>query len=369
MPTETIDAIDSPGIVRDIPPQRLPKGSFSDGKNYRFGQRGAEPHAGDRGVLSEASITPLWLYPFPPITNPRWVYANLTEAWVVEGSTHTEITRTASDYNGSAQERWNATVLNGIGVLNNAVDVPQAWTDFEPTTKLVDLANWPATHRAKVIRSFRNFLVALYVTESSVDKPYRVLWSSAAAPGTIPGSWDVTDPAEEANQIDLAETDDYLVDCLPLGDINIVYKENSTWGMAFIGAPNYFRFWNILPNHGLLHRDCATRIPRGHVVATQDDLIVHSGQIGDYNSILDRKSRAAIFNNIDPTNFRNCFIFTDVALSEVWFCYPEVGETYASKAVIWDWRTNSIGERALTPTPFASVGPVGDSLDSDREWG
>lgn len=369
MPRKSVEVLGTAGIVRDTPVHKLKDGVFSDARNIRFNESGAESLVGDLETFSSASITPLWVGVFPPITLPVWVYGDLTEMWAVENTTHSEITRTASDYTAITSERWQSTVFNGTGIFNNTIDVPQGWADFDPTTLLVDLPNWDANRRCKSIRSFKNFLIALNMTDTGINRPYRVVWSDSAVPGTLPGSWDTTDPTTDAREFDLAETSDYLVDSLVLGDINIVYKEHSTWGMQYIGPPFYFRFWKILSKKGLLGRDCVVSAPFGHVVATQDDIIIHSGQVEQAESILDGRMRRWLFSTIDPTNFRNCFMLAHARRNEVYFCFPEFGETYANRALVWNWRDQSIGIRDMISTPFGAVGPVGQAIEDDLEWG
>ena len=368
MPRLSVNLLQTPGIIRDTPSHRLIPAAFSDGQNVRFNYRGAESLPGDLEVFSSASITPLWIKAFPPISLPIWVYGNLTEMWAYDGS-HTEITRVASDYSGDASERWQATMLNGIAVFNNAIDTPQAWTDIDPSTPLVDLPNWDTNRVAKSIRSFKNFLIALNLTDSGTARPYRVLWSDSADVGTYPGSWDSTDPSTDSREFDLAETEDHLVDQRVLGDVNIIYKETTTWGMQYIGPPYYFRFWNILSDKGLLWRDCVTGIPGGHFVVTQDDIIIHGGQMEQYKSLLNGAQRDWLFSTIDPSYFYNSFVVTHPRNNEVYFCFPSLGSTYADTAIVWNWVDKSLGIRSLTSTPFAATGPIGDSITDDEAWG
>lgn len=368
MPVKHVEMFDTPGLVQDVPEQHLVESAVTDAKNFRFNQRGAQTMPGDQTLFTPASVTPLWLSPFPPITDPVWVYATLTELWTIEGTTHLEITRAAGDYSGTAGERWNSCVLAGHAFFNNTVDVPQSWAGFDPTTPAQDLANWTSTRRCKSLRSFKNFLVALNMKDSGVERPYRVVWSSPAQPGAVPPSWDTADPAQAANEFDLSETSDHLVDQRVLGDINIIYKEATTWGMSYIGPPYWFRFWNILPDRGLLWRDCVGVFSGGHILATQDDIVVHTGQFESDQSIIDRKLRNWIFRAIDQTNYRASFMLTYPAKNEAWFCFPEAGATYASIAIIWNWKTNSIGVRDLPEAPFIAMGPVGDTLVTDLIW-
>ncbi len=369
MARKDIELIGSPGVVRDSPAHKIIDSAFSDAQNVRFGEKGAEALMGDMSIFSAASITPLWINVFPPLNNPHWVYGDLTKMFVFEGSTHTEITRASGVYAGNVAERWQATMFNGVAIFNNTIDLPQSWTPLTPATKLIDLPNWVTTRRAKSIRSFKNFLVALNLTDSGTERPYRVLWSDSADSGTVPGSWDSINPATDSREFDLAETSDFLVDQLTMGDVNIIYKETSTWGMQFIGPPFFFRFWKILSTSGLLHRDCVVNVPMGHVVVTQDDIIVHGGQIDGQRSILSAKLRRWLFSSIDVNNFFNSFLLSSPLQDQVYFCFPEIGETNATQAVVWNWREQSCGVRDLTTTPFGAVGPIGSSLDDDIEWG
>lgn len=372
MPTKTIEIFNGPGLVADLPLQHLSGNAVSSSKNMRFNEWGAEACASDRRLFTPPKVTPVvWTAAFPPIENPVWVYATLEYLYTVQGSTHISIVRSTGEgayYSGVASERWNSCALAGYAIFNNTIDLPQSWAGFNPAVRCSNLANWDITRRAKVIRSFKNFLVALNLTDSGVRRPYRILWSSPAKPGLLPPSWDSSDPAQAANEIDLSETSDKLVDCLRLSDINVVYKESSTWGMSYIGPPYYFNFWEILANRGLLHRDCCANYPGGHVVATQDDIIKHNGQKGSDESVIDKRLRKWIFSALDQNFYYNSFMFSYPARTEVWFCFPESGATYATIAVIWNWTTNSLSVRDLDSIPFINMGPVGISVTEDLAW-
>ncbi len=369
MAERIVDQIGSPGILRDTPAHRLPDAAWTDGENVRFGEDGMESLVGDQSTFSSATITPLWIGYFPPIGDPRWVYGSNTELWCYQTTSHTEITRISGNYTGSAGNRWQACMFNGVGIFNNGIDLPQQWTDIDSSTRLTDLSNWTSTRRAESIKPYKNFLVALNMTDSSVNRPYRVVWSDSADVGTVPGSWDTTDPTTDSREFDLAQTSDYLVDQMVLGDINIIYKENSTWGMQYIGPPFYFRFWKILSENGILFRDCVANVPFGQVVVTQNDMIVHSGQVEQFESVLNRKQRNALFSSIDPDNFYNSYLVSDWRKKEVYFFYPESGSTYANRVLSWNWDEKSIGTKQLTATvPFCSMGPVGGSVVDAPGW-
>ena len=367
---EVFDDLGEGGIIIDTPPHRLGKPFWSDGRNFRFTEDGARILPGNRTVFTEAEITPLWLQSFPPKTNPNWVYADLERVFGFQGGAHVELTReVGGNYSANPIDRWQSTVLNGVGVLNNGVDIPQAWPDFNINERLIDLPNWPADRRAKVIRSFKNFLVALNLTDSGQPRPYRVLWSHRAVPGTLPSSWDSTDPALDSRETDLAQTADHIVDCLPLGDINVIYKERSVWGMAEIGPPNFFRFWNILDEDGLLARDCVVATPMGHVFVTAEDVKLHNGQPNQAQSILDRKARKWMFQIMSKEHFQNSFAVIHPVHREVWICFPSNMNVYPDHAIVWNWTANTISIVEFDSLPFVASGSLGPADIDDLTWG
>lgn len=354
----TIAGFGRPGLIRDLAGHDLTPEAWNEVRNARFGPYGARAFGGDGLVLDTAVVPPYWLKAFPPITSPLWVYAGLEKVYAYDGSSHTDITRLAGDYSAAVQERWQGEVFNGLGIFNNTFDVPQLWSEFDASTPLVDLTNWPATLRCKVLRPHGFFLIALYTIESSVDRPYRIRWSHPAAPGTVPASWALNDPTVDSGEFDEAESPDYIVDGLSLGQLFIVYKQKSTYAMQFVGRPNIFAKWPILPTRGLLTRDCVTAIPQGHFAVSTDDIYVHTGQRESDKSIVEATLRDWVFRQIDTANFFNCYVVNYERRGEVWFCFPESGETFPTLALVWNRITGGVGVRDLFGSPYIYPGPV-----------
>jgi len=363
----TVSKFGNPGFIKDVAQYAIQPQAFDEVRNVRFNSVGAESFPGEAVVMSPAGFNPLWLKVFPPVDNPIWVYAGLDRVFAFN-SGHFDITRASGPYNGQVNERWQGEVLNGIGLFNNVIDPPQMWLEFDVAEKLQDLTFWPANTRCKFLRSFKNFAMAGYIIESGNERPYRIRWSDAAAPGTIPSSWALDDPTKFSSQRDIAETSDYLVDGLPLGELFIVYKQRSVFAMQFIGPPDIFAHWKIIDGRGMLWRDCVTAFPGGHFVAGIDDLYVHNGSRNSSESIVEAKLRNWIFNQIDSQNFFNCFTVDYQRRNEIWFCFPEAGETYATVAAVWNRVTGGIGIRDLRATPFIYPGPIEQNPEG-RIWG
>lgn len=291
---------------------------------------------------------------------------NLTVAQAMtDGANDPTPDRYRPDYYASGAIRnWNGGVLSGILVLNNGVDEPQYWADPSSSQLMQDITGWPAGVTARVVRPFKAFLVALDITKSGTRYPYMVKWSDGADPGAIPSSWDETDSTKLAGEYDLGQTEDYLVDSVPLGDINVLYKESTVWGMQFIGAPFVFRFWQLFETFGAYNTNCAVEYKiNNHAVLTRDDFIVHNGQ--DWDSVLDKRLRGTLHSLIDPDNWEMTFLYHNSAYNEVWVCIPEVGASACTLAFVWNYRDNCWGHRTLPNVRHIAAGVLPAMVDDD----
>lgn len=355
------------GVVKDTVAQDLPPEAFTDVRNIRFNRQGAVAFSGHRSVFSGALEPMYWIKAFPPVTNPVWVYATQNGLWSYNGI-HQEITRESAPFAYSEGHRWQGEIFKGMGIFNNGLDLPQVWPGFQASARTFDLPNWPATLRAKWIRPFKDFLIAGWTIEDGADRPFRVRWSSSAAPGEIPMSWALDDPSKDSGEIDLAETPDYLVDGLALGDLFVCYKERTAWALQYTGDQYVFRNFQILHDRGLLWRDCVQAFPGGHFVVGQDDIYIHHGQRGSERSIVHDKMRKWVYNQLSGSTYYNCFTMQNKEQKELWFCFPEAKETYATLALVWNWDTGGIGIRDLPGVPYMYPGVVLEEGELDI-WG
>lgn len=359
------------GLNKDQPPHTLPPEAWTNGLNVKFAKEGVVNSPGDQDVFGTPGVVPYFLLPVPTATDTFWLYTSLAKAYVYNAGVHTNITRqTASvdvDYTATAGYQWNGTLLGATPVLNNGIDVPQYWADYVVSTKLAALPNWPAALRAKVIRSFGGYLVAINLTDSSTNYPHAIQWSNRADPGSVPADWDYTDPASDAGRIELTDAvGGGLRDGLMLGNTMILYKANSTHSLRYVGGEDIFASELLLTNSGILTANCATPIKEGsqHFVVTESDVIVHVGQ-KTAESVIDDKNRDWLFSNIDATNFAKSFVFEYPQRSEAWFCFPLSGASEVTTAAIFNYRTGTWSFRDF-PYVYATAGLI--SAETPEDW-
>lgn len=356
------------GVVADEYPADLPNNAWSRVQNARFQDGYAAKFAGHASIYGTPSVAPLYLQPMSTATGRFMIYAGTAKLYSVTNVTHDDITRgSGGDYTNAAG-KLSGGVLGGIAIINNQVDAPQFWAG---TGNAADLTNWPASTTCKVMRPFKNFLMACNVTKSGTAYPHMVKWSAPAVPGAVPPSWDETDPAQDAGEFDLADDQTRIVDAMQLGDQFIVYKEGAYYALQYIGPPQIFRQQKISNMAGALSLNCAAEYPGGHVVLAQGDLITHAG--GGPQSIIDRRMRRWLFNNIDSTIYAQSFVAQNLTQNEIWVCFPQTGATSCTTALIWNYRDNTISLRDLPNINHANTGIVdfvaSNSWDSDpNSW-
>lgn len=352
MTVVTIPAAGQYGFVADQPPQELPPNAYSYVRNVRFRDGMAERFAGEVQVFSATSVIPYFVMAYGTPTKRYWIHAGLAAIYADDGTTRTDVTGTAPT--GAIDDRWTGGTLGGIALLNNGVDVPQFWAG-DTSLNFATLTGWDSSWRAKSVRPFKAYIVAVGITKGSTVLPHMVKWSAAADPGTIPASWDASDATIDAGELDLAETPDLIVDQLVMGDVNIIYKEQSMYVQALSGDNNIFTFRRIPGNYGMLYRGCAADTPKGHVVLANGDVVLHQGQ-GEPQSLLVGRAKKWLFSRIDSTQYKRCFVVSNPTKNEVWVCYPTAGATSCTEALVWNWVDNTLGIRTLSNVTYASAG-------------
>jgi len=103
----------------------------------------------------------------------------------------------------------------------------------------------------------------------------------------------------------------------------------------------------------------------GHVVLTNGDVVLHSGQ--SPQSIADGTVRNYIFSNISNNHYERAFVCTNPQKYEVLICFPTEGNTSCDKAAVWNWKENTWGFRDLQNVTYGTNGLISDDY-SLEQW-
>ncbi|MFZ6733775.1 hypothetical protein ACO0LG_17745 [Undibacterium sp. Ji42W] len=351
------------GVNKDLSQHEIPVNAWTDVRNIRFLDGYAYQFYGHGEVYNSPTVVPQYVLPLTISGNRYWLYMSAAKSHAVTYSggvvTHTDITHAAP--RTGVVNQWTHALLSGLPILNvgDVSKVPMSW-DLNVANKFVDLPNWPANTYCKSLRAYKNFLVAMNLTVAGTNKPFLVKWSHPADPGAFPASWDAADATKDAGEVDLAEANSPVVDGLPLRDSFIIYTENSTHRMDFVGAQSMFRFSKILGMSGMLNRNCAVEFDGWHFVVTGSDVIVHDGQTA--SSVLDKQTRRFFFQNIDVNSRSNVFVFKNPFLNEIYLAYPAIGSAVCDKAMVYNFVDKTVSFRDLPNVNHANYGAVSNDL-------
>ena len=269
-------------------------------------------------------------------------------------------TTTDNAYGANTTDRkWTATNLNGIVVATDGFDTPQMWPISggipSKTIPFMELRNWPSGNKCKSIRSFRTFLVGLN-WERTENEPRLVKWSTEAAYGSPPTSWDALDATLDAGEYQLADTPGDIIDGLPLGDSFLIYKNDSIYIMNYIGTPYIFSFKLLSPTIGALSKNSIKEFEGGHFFIGNSDFYVCNGQ--KVAPLLPERLRRTVFDELNGDNYEKCFVAADYVKNEMIAGYPSGSSTVVNKAVLWNWKTDTFSIRDLPDTSYINAGII-----------
>lgn len=357
------------GVIKDVPAHALPLGAWSDARNIRFLDGAALQFLGYGQVYGAPLAAPQFVLPVNVAGVRYWLYATASQQAVVTNnsgvSVHTDISHATA--RAGTVNAWSGFVFGGIPVLNAGDGKAPMYWDQNLTHKFVDLTAWPASTSCKVLRQYKNMLVALYVTKSGTPYPFMVKWSNLAVPGALPSTWDASDATQDAGEFDLAEGQDQIIDGLGLKDSFIVYKESSTWALDYIGGPFILKSRKVSGMSGLLAMNCATEFESGgaamHFAVTNSDVVIHDGYSAQ--SVLNKKARRAFFQSLDVVAKGLTFVFKNPFLNEIFVCYPSIGATYCDSAMVYNYVDGTVSFRTMPNITHAGYGPVDNSLSGN----
>jgi hypothetical protein len=371
MPITAVSPAGKFGLVTDLEVSELPMEAWDDCRNVRFQWKGAKLSPEAQGIYGTASVAPLWAIPVRADSGHLlWLYVGVAKAYCIDAGVHTNVTRQVlgvdEDYTATIRTRWVGGILGTIPVLTEGVSPPQAWISPASGTLLVDLPNWPADTTCNHIGVYKNFLVALDVTKSGTRYPTLVKWSHEADPGAVPISWDETDPTRDAGEQPLSESPGYCVAQLPMRDLNVIYKQDSVWGMQYIGGTYIFRFFKMFGDFGCPAKHQVTALPDGtHIVFTGQDLMRHNGQ--EARSIVTGFVRS-VLDEIPEDSFQSAFLFSTGLATEVWLCWASSSSVDGTdQALVWNWETKVFSRRTV-PNLYHALDGVLDFATGPDNW-
>ena len=334
------------GLIKDTNNTILPPEFYSEASNVRFWDSAPKKIKGHDQVFGTPTVAPYFVLNWSYNVNSFWFYAGTAKIFRLSGSsTHTDFTRASGDYstNLTTVGNWTGTIYNGLPILCNGVDDPQALATTGASA-FSDLPNWISNGTCKTIKAFGNYLMALNLTEGGTNLPNKVRWGDTAEDFNYPSSWTAS-ATNDAGAVTIGDEADEIIDGLALKESFIIYKGNSTWIANYIGGNLVFSFKKLFNDTGILTRNCVQEYEGKHFVVTQGDIIIHNGV--SKKSIATNVVKKHLFNNISEQYYNLTFVTHNVQESEMWISFPSVGSVFCDKALIYNYVNGTFTFRDL----------------------
>ena len=265
---------------------------------------------------------------------------------------------------------WTGCKLGPIQILNNPKHFPEYWSPASTSQRMQDLKFDP-THtwrelnfRAKVMRSHKNFLFAINLTEGGVEFPTSYRWSHPADINGLPFTWDETDLSAIAGKASVEGQGEALIDGLSLRDSFALYSSRAMNVLDFVGGEFVWQSRKLSHSHGVLTTNCVVEAVGNHFVLTDGDIVINDGN--SITSLLSNKMKRFLERNLSDTAFNNCFAQASYINNEVWFFIVQPAHTYPSLAIIINYVTGAVSVRDIQGKK--SSASFGQGLNPVLQW-
>ena len=395
-PTVKVQTIGSIGANFDLASHELPVNAFTAGKNF---------HCLD-GKISPFNIGRFLTLPFIELSTISWaLYNNQWDdnvySWdnvpepvlnydagnvlfvntgevryyvmpcryrviAYDGTSWQDI---ALDANISVDESlWTSCAFGSLAVVNNPESWPAYFSIVNGTT-LTPL-DFSLRHTFKflnyafrVIKSHKNFLFALNLTENGTSYPTSYRWSHPADENGLPFTWDETDLSAIAGKASISGISGAILDGCSLNDYFVIYSENAINILEYVGGEFIWQRREVLRDIGILNTGCVVEYNGLNFLITNSDIVQFDGV--NIKSLVKGRWLKKVKDLLSAPNGKKSKVYVDRAASEIWFCFT--GDSAILKiAIVYNTQEDSLSLVDL-PDDIISM-TYGQILSSNFTW-
>lgn len=363
-PRQLLKLKPSGGIIIDVPPYEVADEFWTEGNNVTARESFIERIKGYRDAYGDASndlSADVWhLLNARTNTTNYWFWLGDDSVHMQEASNTFDVTPTSWSAVDQPYQ-LNTTLLNGIAVVNNGLNTPCYYAG-DTAVPLPVLPNWPTGTTARFIIAFKFHLFAFDIVAPGGDFQEQMLWSDAAEPGAIPSTWTAA-AGNEAGDAILADTPGPIMTAAPMRGSLLVYKRSSTYAVDYVGGNDIYSVRTLFSSFGALTRRAVADLNGQHFVVADGDIVLTDGT--NKSSPAQGKMKEFLFTQLDQNNYENLFVIYNRSKNDVWVCFPEQGNTFCTKALVYHVSTDTFSVRDLPQATHAAIGVVNDTTLSN----
>ena len=263
---------------------------------------------------------------------------------------------------------WTGTKLGNIPIYNNPNHYPVYWSP-QSTSQVLQLLKYDATQTWKdmlwscaSLRSHKNFLFALNMTENGVQYPYSYRWSHPADINGMPPSWNDADLNYIASKEQISGSNGKIIDGASIRDAFCIYSENAITMLDYAGDEFVWRARQLSSSYGAIATNTIATLNNVNYFLTDGDIIANDGN--NLQSIFTKRVRRSFASSISNSNYKNSFAIAVPNMSEIWFFIVNEGYTNPSIIYIFNTITGTLVTRDCADITHAAYGPLQGADDS-----
>lgn len=356
-----VRGLGSVGVIRDVDPYDLPPSAWSKAKNVVFQNGAAHRGPAFRTVASSlGAAAPVFMMGIYQLTGyDQFLYANSDGSlYIRTGGVDTDVSEAGHVDTVNTNYQTTGCILGEVVYVNSPGMIPRYKRPGDADFLLLSAAGWDADWKAKALRPFGDYLVALNITKDEDEFPTTVKWSDIALIGQPPASWDATSPTTTAGETTLTDLTGPLIDGLMLRDAFMLYSRSEVVTMRFVGGRFIMDFRAAFKDAGVIAPNCIVEAQGKHFVFGTNDIYTHDGL--NKQSLVEGSNRDFIFRTLDSDAAHLCFAMHNQRASEVWFCYRSVdgeakwqGTSHCNMAFVFNYASGT-GSYVDLPNAVAS---------------
>jgi hypothetical protein len=359
-PKKLYKMMPSKGLVSDLPPYELPAEAWSHVINMHTKNGGMQLARPTDKAYGSLLAVPYHIQNVQAQGQNFWLYWGDDTISAAETSNpHVDLTP-GGGLTSVLPQNIISTQLNGLSIFTNGFDAPHWWTG-STSDNFAPLPDWPAATVARGVAAGAYHVFAFDIDGPSGEFPMKVMWSDAAPPGAVPGSWTPA-ASNQAGDTELAQTPGRVQCMVPLRGSYAFYKTSSMYLADYVEGNNIYAFRIALTQCGAFTRKAVVDIGGRHLVVTDGDIVLNDGV--NVQSIADDRVRQFLFGQISQENYELLTVVYHQASSQVWVMFPQSGASLNNLALVWDMVKNTWGTRALSNVRHAATGYVNDTSSS-----
>ena len=387
--TETIliENMGIKGVNTDVAPWSLPPEFITTGNNFRI-YDGSIYSSGGYKAWSQApeQFYPGHLHHVGSTSADYWVVLGRDKVYAFDGQTWLDISSAVGyDSLGEGDEQnWTTCELGQIPVFNNPQTHPEFWSP-QSVGQILQPLQFDASNTwadvglsAQVVRSHKNFLIAMNIQEGVDELHNTIRISTAADINGLPYTWDETDISGLAVKFQLGGDSGQIIDGLSLRDTFVVYSEQGIDILEFVGGQFFWKSKELSSTVGLLSKNSIAEVKGIHYFIGDGDIYSNDGT--NLKSILYGRIKKQFTRRVNPDFYYRSFVIRNNTDKEVWFCVPVDEAEYPNIAFIYNWEEGSWSVRNLpyemdtlnnipiTSLTYASYGPQVSPLQTWDNW-